>query len=76
MPEEPMTQEEILAAREWIGRGHEELSDSEIVDGVKGSLWLHSRRSNAAFGALRSAMADAMRKGLAELRVKIVRGKD
>ena len=65
---EPMTPEEIAAAREWIGIGHEELSDSEIVDGVKDSLWLARYRLRSAWAAFVPSFAAAAQEYLKGLR--------
>ena len=63
MQDDPMTQEEINAAREWIGGGGN-LSDAEIVEMASNSIWLASMRIDAARQKMVFAMADCMKDGL------------
>ena len=57
---DPMTAEEIAAAREWVGLDDEQMSDAEIVDGVKDSLWLVRFRIKTAWAEfLSKALKDA-----------------
>jgi hypothetical protein len=67
MQDDPMTQEEINAAREWIGVG-DEFSDADIVEVAKGSLWLAFRRIAAARQNLGSALADCMKDAIGLLK--------
>lgn len=76
MTDDPMTPEEIVSAREWIGLGNEKLSDAEIVDGVKDSLWLWRIRTRAAYAKLASTIMIGVREDIARLRTKMVKGKD
>ena len=74
MRDDPMTQEEINAARKWSGLG-DEVPNEKIAEMTQGTLWLHNKRYNEKLESLKTALSAAIKKELAELRAKMVSGK-
>lgn len=73
MPEEPMTAEEVAAAREWIGLSDEQASDSDVIESLKDSLWLARYRFNQALRKLVSEVMAAAVDELEGMRIEIRR---
>lgn len=69
--DDPMTKEEIAAAREWSGLG-DDVTDAQIVEWAKDTMWLATRRFDAALSKLGEEIAACVNEDTRRVKAKLV----